>query len=104
MLFNSADRSFQRSAHQWENQRDARTPIRWRDYLEKEVNHVRLGCNIFNNRHNSSGLGIWRDRRSVGGNRQVSVLSVPGDVSYLCDFRMARQRSSLISGTVCCTT
>ena len=62
------------------------------------MNHVRLGRNILNNRHNSSGIGIWRDRRSGGGNCQVPILSVPGDVHYLCDLRVERQRSSLISG------
>ena len=70
----------------------------WRDYLGKEVKHVRLGRNIFNNRHHSSGIGIWRDRRGVGGNCQVPIPSIPGDVHHLCDFRMERQRSSLING------
>lgn len=71
----------------------------WRDYLMKEVKHVRLGRNIFNNRHNSSGIRIWRDRRCVGGNCQVPIPSVSGDVHHLCDFRLERQRSFLINGT-----
>ena len=60
------------------------------DYLGKEVKHVRLGRNIFNNRHNSSSIRIWRDRRGVGGNCQIPILSVPGDVPYLRDLRVAR--------------
>jgi hypothetical protein len=90
----------QQRPHQCEvTRREARNVMCWRDYLGKEVKHVRLGRNISNNRHHSSGIGIWRDRRGVGGNCQVPIPSIPGDVHYLCDFRMERQRSSLINGT-----
>ena len=69
------------------------------DYLGKEVKHVRLGRNIFNNRHNRSGIRVWRDSRGVGGNCQVPILSVPGDIPYLRDLRVARQRSAIIRRT-----
>lgn len=36
---------------------------------------------------------------NVGGNCQVPIPSIPGDVHHLCDFRLERQRSSLINGT-----
>ncbi len=100
MLFNSADwRLSKVSASMQGTMREARNVMCWRDYLGKEVKHVRLGRNIFNNRYNCSGIRIWRDRRGVGGNCQVPILSVPGDVPYLRDLWVARQRSAIIRRT-----
>ena len=59
------------------------------------MNHVRLGRNILNNRHNSSRIGIWRDRRSGGGNCQVPILSVPGDVHNFLSVGPERKTSTI---------
>jgi hypothetical protein len=56
-----------------------------------------LGSNFFNNCTGSSRIWIWRYRRGVGRNRQVPILSVPGDVRDLFYLRVERQRSPIIS-------
>jgi hypothetical protein len=70
----------------------------------KEVNYVRLGCNFSNNRSNRSSVWIWRNRRGISGNCQVSVLSLPSNVRDLLYLRPEGKRSSLIQAaqTVCC--
>ena len=44
-----------------------------------------------------SGIWIWRNRRGIGRNREIIILSVPGDVRDLFFPRPERKRSSMIS-------
>jgi hypothetical protein len=54
-----------------------------------------LGCSFFNRRNCGSGLWIWRHRRSVGGDREDSVLHIPGAVHNFFDLRVAGQGGTL---------
>jgi hypothetical protein len=56
-----------------------------------------LGCDFSNNRGDSSSVWIRRNRRGIGGNCEVLVLSVPSDVRNLFLLRLERKRSSVIS-------
>jgi hypothetical protein len=67
--------------------------------LKEEVRkHVRLGCNVSNNRADSSGAWIWWNRGGIGRNRKDLILRIPGDVRDLFCFWLAWQRSSVILG------
>lgn len=62
--------------------------------------YVRLGCNVSNHRAYRSGIWIWRNRRGIGRNREVIVLSVSGDVRDLFLPRLERKRSFVITAVI----
>ncbi len=54
-----------------------------------------MGCNFSDNRADSSAAWIWRNRRGIGGNCQVLIFSVPGDVRDLLFLRLERKKGSI---------
>ena len=48
-----------------------------------------------NNRVHRSGAWIWWNRRGIGRNCQVLILSVPGDVHNFLSLRLERKKSSI---------
>jgi hypothetical protein len=44
------------------------------------VKYVTLGCNLFGNRTGGGAVWIYWHRRGGGGNCEVSLLSLPGDL------------------------
>jgi hypothetical protein len=62
--------------------------------------YVRLGRNFSNHRSYRSDIWIWRNRRGIGRNREVVILSVPGDVRDLFLPRLERKKSSMIPDAI----
>jgi len=46
----------------------------------QEVKYVTLGCNLFGNRTGGGAVWIYWHRCGRGGNREVSLLSLPRDL------------------------
>ena len=67
-----------------------------RDCLLKEVKNVTLGLNLFDNRIGGGGFWIHRHCCCSCGNREIPVLSVPGDLFDLFHHRHVGSQKNFV--------